>query len=67
MAVRDNSAIWNTLYKIIVNAVNTVIPNAIEGKDIEFHYFKDLFERIKYNKKMKKDIKRLKVEQHEES
>lgn len=67
MAVRDNSSLWNTLYKIIVNAVNTVIPNAIVGKDIEFHYFSDLFERIRYNKKMKKDIKRLKVDRHEES
>ena len=67
MAVRENSGLWNTLYKIIINAVNTVIPNRIMGKDIEFHYFTDLFERIKSNKKMKKDIKRLKVVQHEES
>ena len=67
MAVRDNTPLWNTLYKIIINAVNTVIPNRIMGKDIEFHYFSDLFERIKTNKKMKNDIKRLKVEQHEES
>ena len=67
MAVRENSPLWNTLYKIIINAVNTVIPNRIMGKDIEFHYFSDLFERIRTNKKMKNDIKRLKVVQHEES
>ena len=67
MAVRDDSSLWNTLYKIIIHAVNTVIPNAILGKDIEFHYFPDLFERIKKNKKLKKDIKRLKVDNHEES
>lgn len=67
MAVRDNSELWNVLYKIITYAINTVVPNAIMGKDIEFHYFSDLFERIKKNKKLKKDMKRLKVENYEES
>ncbi len=67
MAVRDNSSVWNTLYKIIMHAVNTVIPNILIGKDVKFHYFIDLFERIKYNKQVKKDIKRLKVKNYEES
>ena len=67
MNVRDNSSLWNVLYKIITHAINTVIPNAIMGKDIEFHYFSDLFDRINKNKKLKKDMKRLKVENHEES
>lgn len=67
MAVRDDSDIWNILYKIITHAVDTVIPDVIEGKDIKFHYFSDLFERIRKNKRAKRDRKRLGVENHEKS
>lgn len=67
MAVRDDSSVWNILYKIITHALNTVIPDIIDGKDVKFHYFSDLFERIGRNKKLKKDIKRLGIENHEES
>lgn len=67
LAVRDDSPVWNILYKIITHALDTVIPNVLLGKDIKFHYFSDLFQRIKRNKKTKKDIKRLGIENHEES
>jgi hypothetical protein len=67
MAVRDDSVTWNTLYKIIIYAVDTVIPAAIEGQDVEFHYFPDLFERIAENRKFDQDIRRLGIEKNEEN
>lgn len=65
MAVRDDSRVWNTLYKIIIYAIDTVIPAAIEGEDVEFHYFSDLFERINENRRFNKDIKRLRIDRNE--
>lgn len=65
MAVKDGSRTWNTLYKIISHATETVIQNAILGKDVEFHYFKDLFERIGTSRRFKKDIKRLGIHKDE--
>ena len=57
--VRDDSKIWSTLFKIIMHALDTVLPAAIVGEDVEFHYFKDLFARIDENMTMNRDIKRL--------
>ena len=59
MAVRDDSAVWNTLFKIIVHAIDNVLPAAIGGEDVSFHYFPDLFERIRENGRLNSDIKRL--------
>lgn len=67
MAVRDDSELWTILYKIITHAVDTVIPDVIEGKDVKFHYFSDLFERIGKNKRAKKERRRLGVENYEKS
>ena len=67
LAVRDDSTIWNTLFKIIIHAVDNVLPDAIEGKDVSFHYFPDLFERIKENRSMDSDIKRLRIHRDEKS
>lgn len=58
-AVRDDSVLWNTLFKIIMRAVDTVIPSAILGEDVGFHYFNDLTTRFKEKRKLDKDIKRL--------
>ena len=67
LAVRDDSRIWNTLFKIITHAVDTVLPDAIEGRDVSFHYFPDLFERIRENRRMNRDIKRLRINIDEKS
>ena len=67
MAVRDDSTVWNTLFKIIIHAIDTVFPSVIEGKDVEFHYFSDLFKRIGENRQFDRDIKRLGIEKHEKN
>ena len=59
MAVRDDSTLWNTIFKIVSYAIDHVLPSAILGEDVGFHYFKDLFWRIGENSKLNKDIKRL--------
>lgn len=58
-AVRRDCVTWNTLFKICIHALDTVLPAVIMGEDVSFHYFKDLFERIGKNKKMDRNIKRL--------
>lgn len=58
-AVRKDCVVWNTLFKICVHALDTVLPAAILGEDVSFHYFKDLFERIGKSQKLNRDIKRL--------
>ena len=58
-AVRDDSVTWNTLFKICIHALDTVLPAAIMGEDVSFHYFKDLFHRIAKNKENERNIKRL--------
>lgn len=59
MSVRDDSRLWNTLFKIINHAVDTVIPDCIEGKDIKFHYFRNLAEQFGKRQKQNREIKRL--------
>ena len=59
LAVRDDSVIWNTLFKIIMHSLDSVLPSAVLGMDVGFHYFKDLFTRIGENRTRKKDLKRL--------
>lgn len=61
MAVRDDSVTWNTLFKIVMHSLDTVLPAAVLGKDVGFHYFRDLFERIGENIRLNKDIKRLRL------
>ncbi|MBQ7415956.1 MAG: hypothetical protein IJW14_02835 [Oscillospiraceae bacterium] len=58
-AVQEDSVVWNTLFKICIHALDTVLTSAILGEDVSFHYFKDLFERIGKNRQMERDIKRL--------
>ena len=57
--VRDNSRLWNTLYKIVLQAIDNVIPSLIEGKDVQFHYFKELRKSHKQLRQLQKDKKRL--------
>ena len=64
-AVRDDSKIWNTLFKIIMHALDSVLPSAVLGEDVGFHYFKDLFERIGENTRLKRDLKRLGLKNEE--
>lgn len=59
MSVRDDSMLWNTLFKIILNSVNTIIPSAIEGNDIRYNYFKEVWQRYFEIKKHKAMTKRL--------
>ena len=48
-----------TLYKIITHATDTVLPAAIAGKDVGFHYFRDLRDRTRENRRLDRDLKRL--------
>lgn len=59
--VKDNSRTWNTLYKIIIHSVNTVLPSLATGGDVKFHYFSNLFWRYGEAIKLGRDIKRLGV------
>ena len=58
-AVKDDSVLWNTLFKICIHAMDTVPTNAVLGKDVSYHYFRDVTARMRENKKLTKDIKRL--------
>ena len=57
--VRDNSRLWNTLYKVILQAIDNVIPAVIEGKDVQYHSFKELRKSHKQLRQLQKDKKRL--------
>ena len=59
LAVRNDSVVWNTLFKIVMHSLDTVLPSAILGEDVSFHYFKDLFARIDKNMTLNRDVKRL--------
>lgn len=67
MAVKQESTVWNTLFKICVHALDTVLPQVVLGEDVSYHYFKDLFNRMGEMKKLEKDIKRLGSNHHEKS
>ncbi len=41
-AVKQENSLWHTVFKIISQAIDTVIPSLVEGKDVSFHYFKEL-------------------------
>ena len=60
-AVKDDSRRWNTLFKIIMNAVDNVVPAVIEGMDVKFHYAEELRENYRKMRKTKRDSKRLGV------
>ena len=66
MAVRDDSKVWNTIFKIVAYALDNVLPKAIMGEDVGFHYFEDLFWRMGENSRLKKDIKRLGLKNEED-
>ena len=65
--VKDNSRTWNTLCKVIMNAVDTVIPFVIEGKDVKFHYFKELKQNYRALRRVQRDSRKLGVRADEES
>lgn len=40
--LNNNTNDWRALYHIITHALDTVIPNLVAGKDIKFHYLREL-------------------------
>ncbi len=52
--IKTDNSLWHILCKILMKAVNEVIPNLIDGKDITFHYFREL---NKQRKRMKREQK----------
>jgi hypothetical protein len=58
-AVRDDSVVWNTLFKICIHAIDNVLTSAVLGEDVAYHYFREVFARMKENRRLEKDIKRL--------
>ena len=61
IAIKDDSIEWITLYKIVIHALDTVMQNILDGKDIKFHYFRELEKNIKINKKRKEQNKKREV------
>ncbi len=41
-AIKVEDSRWYTVFKIITQATDTVIPSLVEGKDVSFHYFKEI-------------------------
>ena len=58
-AYKDDSRRWNTVYRIVMHAVDTVIPSIVEGKDVKFHYAKETLRNIRVRVEAKKDRKGL--------
>ncbi len=53
--INDGSTEWIVLRKVIAHSIGTVVPNLLEGKDVEFHYFKELHKNMRAEKiKLKK-------------
>lgn len=59
LAMQCEDVTFYTLYKIITHATDTVLPAAIAGKDVGFHYFRDLRDRTRENRRLDRDLKRL--------
>lgn len=58
ISIKDDSIEWITLYKIVIHALDTVMQNILDGKDIKFHYFRELEKNMKINKKRKEQNKK---------
>lgn len=56
---RENTRRWNTLYKIIINAIDNVIPQLVQGVDIKYHYFRELIKRHRHLRRTQSSKKRL--------
>lgn len=65
LAVRDDSRLWNTLFKILRRAVDTTLLDCIEGRDVKFHYFRNLSEQWQKRRTQEKERKRLGISKHE--
>lgn len=53
-ATENGSAEWQTLHNIITHALCTVVPNLLEGKNVKFKYFRELFKNIRIMKKSRR-------------
>ena len=63
--IKDDSIEWHILFKIIMHSLDTVIPELIEGKDVAFHYLKELRKNHQRVLQVNKIRKRLEKEQDE--
>ncbi|MBE7088915.1 MAG: hypothetical protein E7370_05335 [Clostridiales bacterium] len=50
-AVNDDSIEWKIVYRILEYSLNTVVYNLLDGKDVKFHYFKELKKNLKIGSK----------------
>ncbi len=50
-AVNNDSIEWKIVYRILEYSLNTVVLNMLEGKDVKFHYFKELRKNWKLGRK----------------
>lgn len=53
-AVNDGSAEWQTLHGILIHALETVVPDLLDGRNVKFKYFKELFKNMKIMKKSRR-------------
>lgn len=58
LEIQDDSQEWVALYKIISYALNTVVQGILLGKDVTFHYFRELFNNCQRNRENKKIARR---------
>ncbi len=58
MACREDRPEWDVLFKVITYALETVVPNILKGKDVTFHYFKELRRNRKRIEQEQKDIEK---------
>lgn len=50
-AVNDGSTEWKIVYRILEYSLNSVVYNMVDGKDVTFHYFKELKKNWKLGRK----------------
>ena len=50
-AINDDSMEWKIVYRVMEYSLNTVAFNLLEGKDVKFHYFKELRKNWKLGRK----------------
>lgn len=56
MGCRTSRPEWDALFKIILHSLETVVPNILKGKDVTFHYFKELRNNRKHIAEEKKAL-----------
>ncbi len=49
-SIDNGSKEWTVVYRIVEHALNTVVFDILEGRDVKFHYFKELNKNRKLSK-----------------